>query len=104
MRAQADPQGDQAMAADAPIRRAALTAVRTLQYPAPMRIGYFDCFSGVSGDMVLGALVDAGLPAAELQGAIAALGLEGVALKSEKVTRSALAATKVTVVAAEGGH
>ncbi len=69
-----------------------------------MRIGYFDCFSGVSGDMVLGALVDAGLPAAELQDAIAALGVAGIALSAEKVTRRTFAATKVDVVTVEGGH
>jgi len=69
-----------------------------------MRIGYFDCFSGVSGDMVLGALVDAGLPPAELQDAIAALGVDGITLTVEKVTRRAFAATRVHVVTAEAGR
>ncbi len=69
-----------------------------------MRIGYFDCFSGVSGDMVLGALVDAGLPSAELQDAISALGVNGITLTAEKVKRHTFAATKVNVVTAEAGH
>jgi len=81
-----------------------LTAVRAVQYADHMRIGYFDCFSGVSGDMVLGALVDAGLPAAELQGAIGALGVEGIALAVERVTRRTFAATQVRVVTAEAGQ
>ncbi|HEY7677033.1 MAG TPA: nickel pincer cofactor biosynthesis protein LarC, partial [Candidatus Methylomirabilis sp.] len=82
----------------------ALTAVRTVQYPDRVRIGYFDCFSGVSGDMVLGALVDAGLPVADLQGAIGALGVEGIALAAEKVTRRTFAATRVRVVTGGGDH
>ena len=45
-----------------------------------MRIAYFDCFSGISGDMCLAALVSAGWPAAELQALPARLGLEGVAI------------------------
>ena len=73
-----------------------------MPYFAGMRIGYFDCFSGVSGDMVLGALVDAGLPVGDLREAIAALDLEGITLTAEKVTRRTFAATKVSVVTAEG--
>ncbi|WP_435018335.1 nickel pincer cofactor biosynthesis protein LarC [Tundrisphaera sp. TA3] len=40
-----------------------------------MRIGYFDCFSGISGDMTLGALVDAGVDPRAIQSAVASLGL-----------------------------
>ena len=40
-----------------------------------VRIGYFDCFSGISGDMTLGALVDAGVDPRAIQAAVASLGL-----------------------------
>jgi len=60
---------------------------------------WFDCASGISGDMFLGALVDAGLEAARLSGAVESLGIEGVAIEAEKVRRLGFAATKVTVSA-----
>ena len=41
----------------------------------PMRIAYLECFSGISGDMFLGALVDAGVPEALLEKTVAALGV-----------------------------
>jgi hypothetical protein len=63
-----------------------------------MRIAYFDCFSGVSGDMCLGALVDAGLPLADLAKALEGLRLRGFALRSRRVSRGALFGTKVEVV------
>ncbi|MFP4028289.1 MAG: nickel pincer cofactor biosynthesis protein LarC [Candidatus Brocadiia bacterium] len=61
------------------------------------RIAHFDCLSGVSGDMLLGALVDAGVPLEALKEALAGLPLEGYQLEAEKVSRTHLAATKVTV-------
>ncbi len=61
------------------------------------RIAYFDCFSGASGDMILGALVDAGLPLEDLRAALSALPLDGYSLESERVTRAGLTATKVHV-------
>ncbi len=42
-----------------------------------MRIGYFDCFSGVSGNMILGAMLDAGLQLTQLEADLAALALPG---------------------------
>jgi len=70
-----------------------------------MRIAYFDCLSGVSGDMVLGALVDAGLDVDELRGELDKLHLDGFELKASKVMRGSIAATKVDVVVSEkGGH
>ncbi len=66
------------------------------------RLAYLDCFSGVSGDMVLGAMLDAGLPLGELQGELRKLPLEGYELSSRKVTRSGLAATLALV--AVGGE
>lgn len=63
-----------------------------------MRTAYFDCFSGISGDMCLGALIDAGVPLGEIQRGLRGLRLRGYRLRAEKVTRSAIAATKVDVV------
>ena len=65
-----------------------------------MRIAYLDCFAGISGDMFLGALLDAGVPLAVLQDAVAALNL-GASLKVETVDRSGIAATKVHVMEGE---
>ncbi len=62
-----------------------------------MKIGYFDSIGGASGDMVLGALVDAGASAAAIQSAVAALQLPDCAVTFEKVTRNALSATLATV-------
>jgi uncharacterized protein (TIGR00299 family) protein len=61
-----------------------------------MRIAYLDCFAGISGDMFLGALIDAGLDPAILHQATAALNLNA-SLKIEKVDRSGISSTKVHV-------
>jgi uncharacterized protein (TIGR00299 family) protein len=63
-----------------------------------MTLAYFDCFSGISGDMILGALVDAGVSIDVLRAELAKLDLPGYTLKAEKVKRSSIAATKVHVV------
>jgi pyridinium-3,5-bisthiocarboxylic acid mononucleotide nickel chelatase len=63
-----------------------------------MRIAYLDCFSGISGDMFLGALVDAGVPAKLLEATVAALNV-GARLEISRVTRSGISATKVDVFA-----
>ncbi len=65
-----------------------------------MRIAYLDCFAGISGDMFLGALLDAGVPLAVLEEAVAALDVSA-SLKVETVDRSGISATKVHVM--EGG-
>src|SRR5262249_27819448 len=62
-----------------------------------MRIAYLDCFSGISGDMFLGALVDAGVPVRVLEEAVAALRI-GASLRVTKVDRSGITATKVDVL------
>jgi pyridinium-3,5-bisthiocarboxylic acid mononucleotide nickel chelatase len=62
-----------------------------------MRIAYLDAFSGISGDMTVGALVHIGLPLAVVEEAIAALGLRDVALSVERVARSGITATKFHV-------
>jgi pyridinium-3,5-bisthiocarboxylic acid mononucleotide nickel chelatase len=61
-----------------------------------MRIAYLECFSGMSGDMFLGALVDAGVPARVLEDTVAALRV-GAQLKISRVERSGISATKVDV-------
>jgi pyridinium-3,5-bisthiocarboxylic acid mononucleotide nickel chelatase len=66
-----------------------------------MRIGYLECFSGVSGDMLLGALVGAGVPFAVLTEAADALNV-GAHLELRKVTRSGISGTKIDVLTADG--
>ncbi|MGE5246393.1 MAG: nickel pincer cofactor biosynthesis protein LarC [Betaproteobacteria bacterium] len=61
------------------------------------RVLYFDCFSGISGDMVLGALVDAGLPLEELTGALGSLAVSGCDVEATKVLRAGVSATRITV-------
>ena len=63
-----------------------------------MKTAYFDCFSGITGDMTLGALVSAGVNLDVLHTELTKLGLPGYELKTEKVMRSGIAATKVHVV------
>ena len=65
-----------------------------------MRIAYLDCFSGISGDMLLGAMVDAGVPLSVLSDAAAALHV-GARLEARKVMRGGLTATKVDVITGE---
>jgi pyridinium-3,5-bisthiocarboxylic acid mononucleotide nickel chelatase len=66
-----------------------------------MKIAYFDCFSGISGDMVLGALVDAGAALDRLEAELARLPVSGWKITAEKVRRGAVAATQVRVEAGE---
>ncbi|MBI5097703.1 MAG: nickel pincer cofactor biosynthesis protein LarC [Nitrospirae bacterium] len=61
-------------------------------------IAYFNCFSGISGDMLLGALVDAGVPLEELKRRLSCLPVRGYELKASKVKRAGIVATKVDVV------
>jgi hypothetical protein len=62
-----------------------------------MKIAYFDCTSGISGDMTLGALVDAGVDLASIQAGVDSLGLPSCRLTSEEVKRKGFRATKVDV-------
>ena len=66
-----------------------------------MTVAYFDCFSGISGDMVLGALVDLGLDMEDLAGALTSLDLEEFRLESREVMSYGLRGTKVDVVVPE---
>src|SRR3954466_11544562 len=62
-----------------------------------MKIAYFDCMSGISGDMTLGALVDCGVELAALQAGIDSLGFPNIHLTSEEVKRHGFRAVKVKV-------
>ncbi|HYL46606.1 MAG TPA: nickel pincer cofactor biosynthesis protein LarC [Candidatus Limnocylindrales bacterium] len=67
-------------------------------------IAYFDCFSGISGDMVLGALVDAGADLRAIEAGLRKLGLQNWRISAEKVKRGAISATHVKVESQEDHH
>jgi uncharacterized protein (TIGR00299 family) protein len=62
-----------------------------------MKIAYFDCFSGIAGDMALGALLDCGAPLNELQAALSTLDLQGWELSATPVLKSGIHALKVRI-------
>lgn len=63
-----------------------------------MKIAYFDCFAGISGDMCLGALLDAGLKIDYLNQELAKLDLSGYTLQYQKVVKHGLSGTKLDVL------
>ncbi|NWF72031.1 MAG: nickel pincer cofactor biosynthesis protein LarC [Nitrospirae bacterium] len=63
---------------------------------------HFDCYSGISGDMILGALVDVGVPFPDLVSGLKQLRLSGFTLRKRRVHRGAIHATKVDVVITSG--
>jgi hypothetical protein len=71
-----------------------------------VKILYFDCFSGASGDMIVGALIDAGVPLEEIRGALGSLSIDPNAVWTERVQRAGIGATKFQVRGedAEDGH
>jgi uncharacterized protein (TIGR00299 family) protein len=64
---------------------------------------YFDCFSGASGDMVLGALLDLGLPLDDLRAALGSLAVDLGGVSADRVLRAGVSATKFNVVAEQPG-
>ena len=66
-----------------------------------MKIAYLDCFSGISGDMLLAALVDAGVPFSVLEDAVVSLDI-GARLELRRVNRSGIDSAKVDVVTLQG--
>ncbi|MGA7922303.1 MAG: nickel pincer cofactor biosynthesis protein LarC [Candidatus Acidiferrales bacterium] len=69
-----------------------------------LRYAYFDCFSGISGDMVLGALVDAGANLQAIESELRRLELEGWSISAERVKRGQIFATHLKVETSEGHH
>jgi uncharacterized protein (TIGR00299 family) protein len=65
------------------------------------RIAYFDCFSGISGDMALGTLIDAGLSAETLRSELAKLAIPGLDVEVQRVSRRGFVGTQVSVVTSE---
>jgi len=62
-----------------------------------VKIAYFDCFSGISGDMVLGALIDLGVPVEVMQAGIDSMGLSHVKITAEVVKKAGFRAVKVHI-------
>lgn len=67
-----------------------------------MRIAYFDPFSGASGDMVLGAVIDCGVALSELQDILSGLDLSGYTLDAERTSQHGIGGTRVSVVVDDG--
>lgn len=63
-----------------------------------MRIGYFDCFSGASGDMILGACLNAGVDLEQMRSHLAGLNVAGMRLDAQPIRKQGFAATQVDVV------
>jgi uncharacterized protein (TIGR00299 family) protein len=68
------------------------------------KTAYFDCFSGVSGDMFLGALLDAGLPLDALRAALGSLAMDVGAISSDRVLRAGVSAAKFRAAASRVNH
>jgi pyridinium-3,5-bisthiocarboxylic acid mononucleotide nickel chelatase len=69
-----------------------------------MHTAYLDCFSGVSGDMLLGALLDTGVPETYLREVVASLPLDDYTLTVQRRTVQGFAATQVAVTCSHPGH
>ncbi|MGB9442324.1 MAG: nickel pincer cofactor biosynthesis protein LarC [Desulfobacterales bacterium] len=69
-----------------------------------MKIAYFDCFAGASGDMILGALMDAGLPLDKLKNELAKLELDHYDLQVEKVAKRGLGGSQAKVLIDDHHH
>jgi pyridinium-3,5-bisthiocarboxylic acid mononucleotide nickel chelatase len=65
---------------------------------------YFDCFSGASGDMIVGALIDAGVPIDDIRSALGSLAIDREAVWTERVQRAGITATKFQVRGEDSGR
>ena len=69
-----------------------------------MKTAYFDCFSGISGDMIIGALIDLGLDVNFLDKEFKKLNIKGYGIKSKKIVKNGIAATKFDVIENKHDH
>jgi uncharacterized protein (TIGR00299 family) protein len=65
---------------------------------------YFDCFSGAAGDMILGALIDAGVPFEEVQRALGSLAVDGFSVSTERVLKTGVSSLKFRVTETARGE
>ncbi len=63
-----------------------------------MKVAYFDCISGVSGDMILGALVACGVPLSHLNGELKKISVDGFEIRKKQVNRSGISAVHIDVI------
>lgn len=68
------------------------------------RAAYFDCYSGISGDMILGALVDLGVSAQNIRKALKKIDLKGYKLLTKNVQRNGVSGTQVQVIVSKSKH
>ena len=69
-----------------------------------MKVAYFDCFAGAAGDMILGALLDAGLPLDRLQENIAKLGLDNYSIDASRVVKKGISGTQALITINQSHH
>jgi uncharacterized protein (TIGR00299 family) protein len=69
-----------------------------------VKVLYFDCFSGASGDMIVGALIDAGVPLESVRAALGSLAIDRDAVRVERVQRAGIGAAKFHVRGEDAGH
>ncbi len=69
-----------------------------------MKVAYFDCFAGASGDMIMGALIDAGMPVGYLKSELGKLGLKGYRIETAKAEKKGIAGTTFDVHVSSGPH
>ncbi len=69
-----------------------------------MKIAYFDCFSGISGDMIIGALIDLGLDIKFLERELKKINLDNYRIESKKTIKNGISATKFSVIASKHHH
>jgi uncharacterized protein (TIGR00299 family) protein len=80
------------------------TIALLIEEPRFVKIAYFDPFSGASGDMILGALIDAGMPIADLTRELAKIGIGGYEIRSEPAGQHGIHGTRVIVDVREDVH